>query len=62
MPTYVIGLSQTYLINIQAENLEAAESAAESLVGETNSLIAIPEDRNFVVEKIELLESDVFEV
>lgn len=62
MPTYKIGLARTYLITIQADNAENAKRLSEFFVGESN--LSTPDDQqehNFVIDKIELLENDVFE-
>ena len=62
MPAYIIGMARTYLITIEAEDPESAKKLAERFIGETD--LSTPFDKSeyrFAIEKIELLENDVFE-
>ena len=62
MPTYKIGLARIYLITIQAENSESAKKLSEMFI--IDSDLSTPADRQdykFTIDKIELLENDLFE-
>lgn len=62
MPAYKIGLARTYLVTIQAENPESAKRLSEIFVGESDlSMSTDRQEYNFAIDKIELIENDVFE-
>ena len=62
MPTYKIGVSRTYLITIQAEDAQSAKALAGNYLYESDRSKHVEREENkFAVDKIELLESDVFE-
>ena len=61
MPTYKIGLARTYLITVQAENLDSAKRLS-MFVGESD--LSTPVERQeyqFAIDEIELVDNDVFE-
>ncbi|MEW6029344.1 MAG: hypothetical protein ACOYZ8_13380 [Chloroflexota bacterium] len=61
MPTYKIGLARTYLVTIQAENLEDAKRLTGFLCETDLSIPAEREEHKFTIGEIELLENAVFE-
>lgn len=61
MPTYRIGMSRTYLITIQAENIETAKSLTNLLFEPDLSISDDRERYKIALNKVELLENDVFE-
>jgi len=62
MPTYKIGLARTYLITIQAENLQSAKKLTELFVDESDiSMSADRQQYKFAIDEIELVDNDVFE-
>lgn len=62
MLTYKIGLARTYLITIQAEDSESAKRLSETFLNDIDlSTRADRQEYKFTIDKIELVENDVFE-
>jgi hypothetical protein len=63
MPRYEISLTSSFLITIQAESADAAQSLAEFyIVHIDGSTIKEQAERNFLIEQIEMTVNEVSEV
>jgi hypothetical protein len=61
MPTYKIGVVRTYLVTVQAENLEEAKRLTGFLYETDLSTPIERKESKFAIGEIELLENAVFE-
>lgn len=63
MPRYEVSLTSSFLITIQAENEEAAQSLAEFYIVHTDgSTVKEQADHNFLIEQIEMVVNEASEV
>lgn len=63
MPRYEVSLTSSFLITIQAESAEAAQSLAEFYVVHTDGSSSTEQaERNFLIEQINMTVNEAFDV
>jgi len=62
MPTFTIGLARTYLVEIEAPNIESALQAADFVGCSDESWVTEREESSFRIIEVKILEHEAFEV
>ena len=62
MPVFTVGVHQTYTVEIEAQSIDDAISAAQFVSAVDSSWESEREERGFNIAKITLSEHDAFEV